>query len=397
MIEIIDKSKCSGCKACYNVCPLNCINMIIDEEGFWYPKVNEDECSQCGLCEKVCPELNIYTSDKYFDIPQAFAAWNINDGIRIASSSGGIFTIIAEWIISHEGVVFGAGYDENFNVVHREITTSKDLAQLRGSKYVQSDIGESYKKAKFHLENNKIVLFTGTPCQIAGLHNYLDKDYPNLYTCDLVCHGVPSPEVFGKYKKFVEDKYNSKIQSISFRDKKYGWKTYSLSIKFSNGNEYRKNLKEDPFLLGFLKNYYLRPSCYTCPYSKIPRSADITLGDYWGIGNKYPDLDDNLGVSLLLINSEKGIFLLESCKEMLEIHEGDLEYAIKHNPCIVKPVNKPKERDKFFDDFNSKEFSYVIKKYMSPPSFIEKQVIFAKRGINFLRKKAKRFLSSDNS
>lgn len=397
MIEIIDKSKCSGCKACYNVCPINCIDMVIDEEGFWYPKVNEDECIQCGLCEKVCPELNIYTSDKYFNIPQAFAAWNINDGVRIASSSGGIFTIIAEWIISNEGVVFGAGYDENFNVVHMEITTPKDLAQLRGSKYVQSDIGESYKKAKFHLENNKIVLFTGTPCQIAGLHNYLDKDYPNLYTCDLVCHGVPSPKVFGKYKKFLEDKYNSKIQSISFRDKKYGWKTYSLSIKFSNGNEYKKNVKEDPFLLGFLKNYYLRPSCYTCPYSKIPRSADITLGDYWGIGGKYPDLDDNMGVSLLLINSEKGIFLLESFKEKLEIYEGDLEHAIKHNPCIVKPVNKPKERDKFFDDFNSKEFSYVIKKYMSPPSFIEKQVIFAKRGINFVRKKAKRFLSSDNS
>lgn len=396
MIEIIDKSKCSGCKACYNICPVNCIDMVVDEEGFWYPKVDEDKCIQCGLCEKVCPELNIYEDDKHFVTPHTFAAWNKNDKIRRVSSSGGIFTIIAEWIISNEGVVFGAGYDENFNVVHKEIITENDLEELRGSKYVQSDIGESYRRAKLHLKNNRLVLFTGNPCQIAGLYNYLDKDYPNLYTSDLVCHGVPSPKVFDKYKEYLEDKYGSKIKTISFRDKKHGWKTYSLSTKFSNGKEYSKNLKEDPFLLGFLRNYYLRPSCYACLYSKIPRSADITLGDYWGVESRYPELDNNMGVSLLLVNSEKGIFLLESIKEGLEIYEIDLEHAIKHNPCIIKPVNKPKDRDKFFEDFNNKEFTDVIKKYMSPPSFFEKQIIFAKRGINFARKKAKNILSRDD-
>ena len=396
MIEIIEKSKCSGCKACYNICPNNCIDMIMDEEGFWYPKVDKTTCIQCDLCEKICPELNVYNNDRYFDRPIVLAAWNKDENKRRESSSGGIFTSIAEWIISNDGVVFGAGFDDAFNVIHKEIVSFEGLEDLRGSKYVQSDINETYRKAKYHLENNKSVLFTGTPCQVAGLHNYLGRDYANLYTCDLVCHGVPSPKVFDKYKKTLEQQHESNIQRIAFRHKKYGWKLFSVSLKFFNDTEYSKTLREDPYMLGFLRNYYLRPSCYTCTYARLPRTADITLGDYWGVANKYPELDDDKGTSLLLVNSERGKYILENCMETLSIHDGDLDYAIRHNPCIIKPVDEPEKRQKFFKDFNSKDFKYVIKKYMSPPSLIETQIIFIKRALNFIKRRMYKFLSIDN-
>lgn len=393
MINIINKENCSGCKACYNVCPKSCIDMVIDEEGFWYPKVNEDVCIQCGLCEKVCPEINIYNSEKACDKPTTFAAWNNDEDKREASSSGGIFTSIAEWILSNGGVIFGAGYDDEFNVVHKEVNSIEGLNDLRGSKYVQSNINDTYKKAKQYLNEGKKVLFTGTPCQIAGLYNYLQKKYDNLYTCDIVCHGVPSPEVFEKYKQMLESLNGSTIQRIAFRHKKYGWKLYSVSLLFNNNIEYSKTLKEDPYILGFLRDYYLRPSCYKCTYSKLPRVSDITLGDFWGVGNKYPGLDDDKGTSLLLVNTDKGKIMLEGCKDSIFIQECDLEHAIKGNPCMVKSVNEPELRKKFFEDFNNKDFDYVVKKYMSPPSWIERTMVFIKRGIGFIKRKTSRLFN----
>jgi coenzyme F420-reducing hydrogenase beta subunit len=221
MILITKKQNCSGCKACYNICPEKCIEMFIDEEGFWYPKANEDKCIQCGLCEKVCPEINIYHNDKSYDKPTCLAAWNNDKSKREDSSSGGVFTSIAEWILSNEGVVFGAGYDSGFNVIHKETYKMEGLSELRGSKYVQSDINDTYNKAKQCLDKGEKVLFTGTPCQIAGLYNFLQKEYAELYTCDLVCHGVPSPIVFKKYKQNLECQYNSNIKTIAFRNKNY--------------------------------------------------------------------------------------------------------------------------------------------------------------------------------
>lgn len=395
MINIINKDNCSGCKACYNICPKNCIDMVIDEEGFWYSKVNEDVCIQCGLCEKVCPEINICNSEKAYNEPITFAAWNNDEDKRAASSSGGIFTSIAEWILLNDGVVFGVGYDNEFNVVHKEVKSLEGLKDLRGSKYVQSDINDSYTKAKHSLKKGKKVLFTGTPCQIAGLHNYLQEKYDNLYTCDIVCHGVPSPEIFKKYKQMLESLNGSSIQRIAFRHKKYGWKLFSVSLLFNNNTEYSKTLREDPYMLGFLSNYYLRPSCYTCTYSKIPRNSDITLGDYWGVGNKYPELDDDKGTSLLLVNTDKGKIMLEGCKNNIFIEECDLDHAIKGNPCIVKPVNEPELRKKFFEDFNNKDFDYVVKKYMSPPSGIEKFIIFVRRGLRFIKRRTSKLFGHE--
>lgn len=381
MIDIVDKNSCSGCKACFNICPQNCIDMVVDEEGFWYPKVNEVKCVKCGLCEKVCPEINVYKNEEFYHEPLALAAWNKDNMKRKISSSGGIFTSIAEWIILNGGVVFGAGYDDSFDVIHKETDSLNGLRDLRGSKYVQSDINDTYKRAKGYLEGNRKVLFTGTPCQIAGLYKYLQKEYENLYTCDVVCHGVPSPKVFKRYKISLEDQYGSSIQRISFRHKKHGWKIYSVLLEFSNGTEYSKTLKEDPYMLGFLRNYYLRPSCYTCSYANIPRVADITLGDFWGVGNKYPELDDDQGTSLLLVNSDKGKYMMEKCIGGIVVHECDLEHAIKHNPCIIKSGNEPELRREFFIEFNNKDFGYVSKKYMRPTSLVRRGIGFIKRKI----------------
>ncbi|MGH4139640.1 Coenzyme F420 hydrogenase/dehydrogenase, beta subunit C-terminal domain [Clostridium sp.] len=391
MINIIDKKNCSGCKACYNICPRSCIEMVVDSEGFWYPKVNESSCVDCGLCETVCPEINIYSKKSAYEIPTCYAAWNKDESSRENSSSGGVFTSIAQWIISKGGVVFGAGYNEKLEVKHSEVHTDEELAALRGSKYVQSDIDDTYNSAKKYLDAGRKVLFTGTPCQIAGLYSFISKDYANLYTCDIVCHGVPSPLVFEKYKKNMEKLHDSKIKSINFRNKKQGWKSYCVAIEFQNHRKYSNTFVNDAYMKGFLRNYYLRPSCYSCSYAKINRSSDITLGDFWGIASKYPELDDDKGTSLLLINSDKGKTMLDACKDKIVFKECDLDHAIKGNPSIISSVKVPKGREKFFKDLNSNDFEFVIKKYMSPLNWTQRKIMFSKRVLGFIKRKWGKF------
>ena len=221
MIEITEQVKCTGCSACANICPKQCISMVADLEGFLYPSVDTKECINCGLCEKICPILkkNPIKSDDII----AYAAMLNNTDIRLESSSGGVFTAIAESVIDKNGVVFGAELDENFNVIHTYVETKEELKKFRGSKYVQSVIGETYKRAKGFLDQGRFVLFTGTPCQIGGLYAYLNKDYDNLITQDLICHGVPSPMVWRKYLEFREDISHAGVRRMSFRHKKYGW------------------------------------------------------------------------------------------------------------------------------------------------------------------------------
>lgn len=372
MISISDKESCCGCKACYNICPKECIEIVADDEGFWYPEVNEQNCVNCGLCEKVCPEINIYNNYDSESKPICLAAWNNNENVRNESSSGGIFTALSQWILSNNGIVFGAGYDSNLNIIHKEIDAIHDLDELKGSKYVQSDINTMYKRAKYQLDNGKKVLFTGTPCQIAGLYNFLQKRYDELYTCDLVCHGVPSPKVYSQYKKSMIKKYNSDIQKLCFRDKEYGWKVFSVSLKFNSGKNYIETLYDDVYMQGFLKNYYLRPSCYRCSYSKLPRVSDLTLADFWGVADKYPELDDDKGTSLLLINTANGKKMIDGSSNGIFIRECDLNHAILNNPCIIKSVDEPNIRTEFFKDFNTKDFNYVAKKYMKNSSIFKK-------------------------
>lgn len=328
MIEIKDKSQCCGCNACVQRCPKQCIAMCEDEEGFLYPEVDEAICIDCGLCENVCPVIN--QADARIPL-QVYAAKNTDEEIRMHSSSGGVFSILAEQTIKQGGVVFGARFDENWEVKHDYTETIDGVSVFRGSKYVQSKTGDTFKQAEQFLKQNRKVLFSGTPCQIVALKRYLKKEYENLLLVDFICHGVPSPGVWRKYLKQVIaltcdkntvsshlklllSERNALVEGISFRDKRLGWQKYSFSLTLSTTDEsgnkntvsLSESLNENLFMRGFLANLYLRPSCYACPANKGKSGSDITLGDYWGISSLMPDYDDDKGISAISVNTEKG-------------------------------------------------------------------------------------------
>lgn len=360
MITIINKDRCSGCHACSNICPQNCIYMVPDNEGFLYPKVDVNNCINCNMCVRACPilkENNPICQNKIY------ACYNKDEYIRIKSSSGGIFSLIAEEIINKKGVVFGAGFDQNFNIVHLCIDSVKDIEKLRGSKYVQSEIGDSYKKAKEFLQEGRMVLFTGTPCQIAGLKEYLGENYKKLITQDIICHGVPSPKVWQRYLSYQKKIAGSSVRKISFRQKNEGWKRYSVSVSFENNTEYRKNLTEDLFMRGFLQDLYLRPSCYNCHFKTISRCSDFTLADFWGIENMLPEMNDDKGTSLMLIHSDKGEQIFNLLSNKIISKEVDLDQSLSCNPSVCNSVNINYVRDKFFDDIDQMTFDVIIEKY----------------------------------
>lgn len=361
MIDITKKSDCCGCYGCVNICPKQCIDMNIDNEGFWYPKVNKDLCIDCNLCEKVCPVIQ-NVDKKEFDTV-AYACKNKNEKIRLSSSSGGVFTNICEYVINNGGVVFGAAFNEDFEVEHMEANTIEECEKFRGSKYVQSKIGETYKNAKKYLDDGRIVLFSGTQCQIKGLNLFLRKKYDNLISADIVCHGVPSPLVFNIHKENIKKSYCSEIKNIGFRDKSKGWKKFSYITDFENGEKYSKLLNEDKYMIGFLKDLYLRPSCYNCEAKDFKCSSDISLADYWGVENKHTEFDDDKGISLVLVNSKKGQDIFNRLSENMEVIITDLDYAIDHNPCIVRPVMHNKNREKFFNELNKTNLNELIEKY----------------------------------
>lgn len=382
MIEINDKKMCMGCHACASYCPKHCISMQADAEGFLYPCVDIEICIGCNLCEKICPlkNDNIWSNAT---VCESYAAKNKDDNIRLQSSSGGIFTLIAETILSKGGVVCGAAFNNKFEVEHICIETKDELYRLRGSKYAQSSIGTSYEIVKKFLIEGRSVLFTGTPCQVGGLKSYLKKDYDNLVCQDIICHGVPSPEVWKKYVELREKKTESKVRKIFFRNKKHGWKTFSLRFEFENGKEYERIYDEDLFLRGFLKNLYLRPSCYDCGFKTLKRQSDITLADFWGIENIIPDMFDNNGISWVIINSSKGKELLENIKDKIIYEKVDVDKAIAYNPAITKSASCSAQRKIFFDEFCKKDFYKVMSKYCGTKGL---------ESLKQLKRKIKRYL-----
>ena len=361
MIDIVNKEECCGCNACTNICPKQCISMEIDNEGFWYPKVDKSKCIDCDLCVKVCPIINTPKIEKEEII--AYACKNKELEARVNSSSGGVFGLLCKEVIGSGGVVFGAAYDENFDVRHTYAETIEDCNQFRGSKYVQSEIGDTYKQTKKFLNEGRVVLFSGTQCQIKGLNLYLMKKYENLITVDIVCHGVPSPKVFKSYKELLVKKYKGNIKDIRFRDKRKGWKEFSYITEFDNGAVHSETLKEDVYMKGFLKDLYLRPSCYSCTSKNYTDGSDLSLADYWGVQNIHPEFDDDKGVSLVIVNTAKGKQVLEKIKDRVDIIETDLDYAIKHNKCIVKSVDYNPKREGFFKEFNGENLESVVEKY----------------------------------
>ena len=337
--------------------------MISDKEGFWYPQIDKENCSNCGLCEKVCPIIYNWQPDNS-RTTTSMAAINMNEDIRLKSSSGGIFTLIAEEIIKRGGVVFGAAFADDFrSVYHMYVDNIECLEKLRGSKYVQSKIGDTYKQAKNFLDRGRIVLFTGTPCQIGGLYSYLRKPYENLFTQDIICHGVPSPMVWEKYVDEREKKSASTTQRMFFRHKKYGWKTYAVLFEFSNNTAYVKNLLEDSYMRIFLSNSCLRPSCYNCAFKSVQRQADITLADFWGIQNVLPEMDDNKGTSLVITHSSKGEMLISAISNSIIFKTTDIKNAKKYNSALIKSAKMSEQRNNVLNETQSCEIDKLADKF----------------------------------
>lgn len=371
MIRIDNKNECCGCQACYNICPKNAIEMVVDEKGFKYPEVNKDKCINCGLCEKVCPILN---NKQIENKPRAYACINKDEKVREESTSGGIFTLLASAIINDGGVVFGACFDENFGVHHTYCEKIEDLGKYRSSKYLQSDIGLSYKKAKEFLNQGRKVLFTGTPCQIEAIKSYLGKEYDNLYLQDIICHGVPSPMIWDKYKTYREEKANSKLNKMSFRSKKNTtWSSYNIDMNFDNKTSYTINHNDDVYMKAFLKHLSLRESCTDCKFKKNNRLSDITLADFWGIKNVKPEMDDGKGTSLVVVNSKKGQELFDSLKDSMICEEVEFEKAIAGNPSFNTTSKASPNADKFYEDLkNGEDFEETVKKYIPKISLTTK-------------------------
>lgn len=361
MTEVLERQKCTGCHACATACPKNCITMGSDAEGFLYPVIDSSLCVDCGICQSSCPV--IAKSERTVNTPNTLVAICSDDEVRMTSSSGGIFSILAEEVLQNGGIVFGAAFDGEFKVVHTAVETKEDLPKLRGSKYVQSAVGESYRTAKEQLEKGRLVLFSGTPCQVEGLKGYLKKDYENLICLDFICHGVPSPDVWKRYVEFCEAKIGSKLETASFRDKTEGWGSFSMRLSFKNGNVQCNNLSRDFYLRAFLSDVALRPSCYDCSFKTVGRVSDITLADYWDVSKIHPDMFDNKGTSLLLVHSEAGAKLLESVSDKMVIKSTDLERALKSNSAAVKSAAKPDAREGFLADVKVLRFDKAVNKY----------------------------------
>ena len=367
MIQLADKAKCTGCHACFSICPTNSIIMEADNEGFLYPTINESKCINCGKCEKTCPILSHVTTDAK-SLQISYAAYNRCEEERHASTSGGIFTLLAKTILASGGIVIGAAMNNNNTGVHHVIIDSIErLDSLRGSKYTQSTIGDVFIKAEAFLKEGRIVLFTGTPCQIGGLYSYLGKNYDNLYTQDLICHGVPSPLIWKKYVEFRETSANSTTDRIMFRNKDRSWKNYDVVFHFANKKEYRKSILDDAFMKGFLNDLFLRPSCYVCSYRSRYRKSDLTLADFWGIQTVLPEMDDDKGTSFVWIHTEKGLSLFEQIKDSTEYREVSCEDTLKYNPSAVSNAKIPANRNAYFSSISEGNFEDIIAKYTRKP------------------------------
>lgn len=345
MIKRVDKQNCCGCSACAQQCPIQCITMQEDSEGFLYPSVDLGTCIECRLCEKVCPVLN--QADEHKPLV-CYAAKNPNEEIRSTSSSGGIFLPIAEKIIREGGIVFGARFNNNWEVVHTSAEKMEDLKPFQGSKYVQSKIGTCYKDAERFLKEGRKVLFSGTPCQIAALHTFLRKQYDNLITVDVVCHGTPSPLV---WRDYVSTLPMTGVEMIRMKDKSTGWRGYSFSLIDGNGKTtFTEKASVNKFLMAFSRNLTLRPSCFSCPAKSGKSQSDITLADYWGIEKMFPEMDDNKGTSFVCCNTERGKTVLSALN--LQLTYANYETSIPFNSCIYKSTPEPEARNRFWMDYS---------------------------------------------
>lgn len=362
----VGKQWCSGCGSCLHRCPKRCITMQADSEGFLYPRVDEAACIDCSLCVKVCHEQHPYDEQRPQEV---FAAINKDEPTRLASSSGGIFYLLAEKAIAAGGVVFGAKFDDDWQVYITYAESLEGVRPFMGSKYVQARTGSSYKDAERFLKEGRQVLYSGTPCQIAGLRHFLRKDYDNLTAVDFVCHGVPSPKVWGRYLAEVVDAAKH-VCGIQFRNKQNGWKRFHFSLKY---NEHGKTAElssfhgENHYMRAFLTDMILRPSCHNCQAKAGRSHSDITIADYWGISEEHPGMDDDKGTGLVMVNTAKGKDALDWAK--VTCTASTYEQAVRHNSAIVRSAKPHPKRAQFFARLDRKDSVTGLITYMLRPNF----------------------------
>lgn len=365
MIEINDEYQCCGCTACANICPKNCITMAPDEEGFLYPETDRDLCINCGLCEKVCPVIN--APENLHGEVESYVVRAKDDEVLSGSTSGGFFTPVAEYVLSENGVVCAATFDEDWNVVHEFITSREaDISKYRGSKYVQSNLGSCFSRIKEYLVSNRLVLFVGTPCQVAGLKNYLQKEYENLITVDLVCHGASSPKLWGEYVAFQSNQFHSTIRNISFRNKTYGYHSGTMKIEFDNGEVYYGSARVDYMLKSFFSEISSRPICYKCPFKGIKRCSDFTIYDCWHFSKLLIGKgDDDKGYTNVIVHSKKATDILKILADELEIYQVDTQKAIELDGVMATKSAVPHPRRKeYYKDLDKVILSQHIQKFI---------------------------------
>lgn len=362
MIHIEDKTKCCGCTACASICPKKCITMKPDEEGFLYPEVDENTCVNCGICDKVCPV--IAPADTVDENTSAKVIQLRDENNLFESASGGFFTAISKYVINQNGMVCGAHYDDNFNVKHYITSSHEECKRFRGSKYVQSELGDVFAKVKEALQHGILVCFSGTPCQVSGLKKFLGREYDKLITVDLVCAGVPSPKLWRIYLDKQEKVHDSKLQFVNFRNKTYGYQCSTMKLQFKNGKTYSKSGRIDPMMKFFVSGIAKRPSCYECVFKGTERCSDFTLFDAWHASELTGKKDNDKGYTSVIVHTNKAEKILEKITNMLTCYSVDLEQAVKLDGIMVE--GQPKRhtgRSEFYDVLNNHGIDECINRY----------------------------------
>lgn len=368
-MKLCDIEKCTGCMACYNACNHSAINIVIDDEGFSRPIIDKHHCVECGSCVSSCPVLKSDMKSQGVLPFKTYAAWAKDRNLVKNSSSGGVFSLLAKAVISEGGIVCGAALaDDMKSVCHIFAEKEDTLERLQGSKYVQSNINDIFRRCRDFLRNGRLVLFSGTPCQVDGLLSYLGKNrYDNLLTVDIVCHGVPSPMIYKRYVEERERLANSKCVFLKIRDKRWSWNRYNFKIDFANATKYYGTWEEDPYYRGFLRELFLRPSCHCCKYSQPLRSSDITLADFWGWSPRERERSNNdAGVSLVLVNTNKGNNIFNLIKDKIYCYEREYKDAVKNQQALRQCFPASPLRNQFWKDYKSMSFFEILNKYCYP-------------------------------
>ena len=399
MIEIKDKKDCCGCWTCENVCPESCISMVEDMEGFRYPQVNKDVCIDCHLCEKVCPVANAKPDEKHEQ--KAYLLQHLDEKILHESASGGAFTAIASYVIERGGVAFGAAYDKGFQVIHQYVENVEDLWKFRNSKYVQSYVGKAYQEAKVFLKQGRMVCFSGTPCQLEGLLNFLRKPYDNLVTVDVMCHSITSPKIFRMYVDMQKKKYGEDIENIMFRDKQpYGYKYSSMSVYRGGKQIYKEGVETDVYLRSFFCDVNVRPSCYDCKFKKQHHLTDFTIWDCFDVRRFSKEFDNDKGVTRILANTDKANQILLEMNQVARVMEIPVGEAVSGVKEMLHSVNMNPRREAFFKECTG-EFGggKILQKYfpVSARAILEKnfRVACCKLGIYSLIKRFAKSIIKD--